>query len=202
MDRRIMKSRQAIMEAFVALLGEKGFDKVTINDIAERANVNRGTVYLHFTDKFDLQEQCIETYLQQLIESCQPAGEMTPGSARELLLQTFEFLEAHAPIYSILITGKGNPVFRERMMVFMRQGITDYLSTNGIPSGISREVEVQFLASGAVSLMEWWIEEGMPYSPTEMVDQLFALLLRHFQMPEGEKEKGSKGKVSEEFARG
>lgn len=186
MDRRIMKSRQAIMEAFVALLGEKSFDKVTINDIAERANVNRGTVYLHFTDKFDLQEQCIETYLQQLVESCLPGGEMTPVTSRELLLQSFEFLGANAAIYAILMTGKGSPVFRERMMVFMRQGISDFLNTCGIPSNVSREVEVQFLASAAVSLMEWWVEEGMSFSPSEMVDQLFTLLLRHIQLPPGE----------------
>lgn len=105
---------------------------------------------------------------------------MTPVLARELLLQTFKFLEDHAPIYSILMTGKGSPVFRERMMVLMRQGISDYLNTYGIPSAVSREVEVQFLASAAVSLMEWWVEEGMPFTPPEMVDQLYTLLLRHF----------------------
>lgn len=187
MDRRIQKSRQAIMEAFVSLLGEKGFEKMTINDIADRANVNRGTVYLHFTDKFDLRDQCIETYLQQLAESCLPEGDMTPVSSRQLLLQSFEFLKAHAAIYSILMTGKGNPVFRERMMDFMRQGITDFLSNYGIPSAVSKEVEVQFLTAAAVGLMEWWVEEGMPFSPSEMVDQLYTLLLRHFQIPAVEK---------------
>ncbi|MBS5913907.1 MAG: helix-turn-helix transcriptional regulator, partial [Paenibacillus macerans] len=54
MDRRIAKTRQAIMEAFVMLMGEKSFEKITIQEIADRANVNRGSVYLHFTDKYAL----------------------------------------------------------------------------------------------------------------------------------------------------
>lgn len=54
MDRRIQKTRQSIMNTFIDLLAEKGFEKITINDIAERANINRGTVYLNYVDKFDL----------------------------------------------------------------------------------------------------------------------------------------------------
>ncbi len=48
----------------------KEFDRITINDISERANVNRGTVYLHYTDKFDLLDKCIGDHLNQMIESC------------------------------------------------------------------------------------------------------------------------------------
>ena len=42
MDRRIQKTRQAIMNTFVDLLTEKGFNKITINGIADRASINRG----------------------------------------------------------------------------------------------------------------------------------------------------------------
>ena len=61
MDRRIQKTRQLIMNTFIDLLAEKGFEKITINDISERANINRGTVYLHYVDKFDLLDKCTET---------------------------------------------------------------------------------------------------------------------------------------------
>ncbi|WP_277408505.1 TetR/AcrR family transcriptional regulator [Lacrimispora xylanisolvens] len=60
MDRRIKKTRQLIMDTFIDLLSEKEFEKITINDIAERADINRGTVYLHYMDKYDLLDKCIE----------------------------------------------------------------------------------------------------------------------------------------------
>ncbi len=47
MDRRIARTKTAIREALVALIEEKGFDAILVSDIAERANINRGTFYLH-----------------------------------------------------------------------------------------------------------------------------------------------------------
>ncbi|MFD1908390.1 TetR/AcrR family transcriptional regulator [Paenibacillus rhizoplanae] len=75
MDRRIRKSQEAIIEAFIQLIAEKNFEQITINEIAERANVSRGTVYSHFTDKYDLLDQCIRTHFVKLIDSCLPCGE-------------------------------------------------------------------------------------------------------------------------------
>ena len=68
MDRRVRKSQQAILEAFVGLLAEKDFERITMNEIAERADVNRGTVYLHYVDKFDLLDHCIDAQLTHLME--------------------------------------------------------------------------------------------------------------------------------------
>ncbi|NUU61943.1 TetR/AcrR family transcriptional regulator [Paenibacillus sp. JW14] len=47
MDRRILKTRSAIKKAFIELMAEKKFEEITINQISERANLNRGTIYLH-----------------------------------------------------------------------------------------------------------------------------------------------------------
>jgi AcrR family transcriptional regulator len=69
-DRRIEKTRQLIINTFIDLLAEKGFEKITISDIAERANINRGTVYLHCVDKFDLLDKCIESYVELLLHRC------------------------------------------------------------------------------------------------------------------------------------
>lgn len=53
-DRRILKSREAIKNAVVQLMSEKNFDDITIQDISDQANVSRGTIYLHYVDKYDL----------------------------------------------------------------------------------------------------------------------------------------------------
>jgi AcrR family transcriptional regulator len=48
MDRRKRKTRIAIQKACIELIQEKDFDTITISDIAERADINRATFYLHF----------------------------------------------------------------------------------------------------------------------------------------------------------
>lgn len=49
-DRRITKSQGAIKKAVTELMSEKSFDDITIQDIADKADVNRGTIYLHYTE--------------------------------------------------------------------------------------------------------------------------------------------------------
>ncbi|WP_337099169.1 TetR/AcrR family transcriptional regulator [Paenibacillus sp. YIM B09110] len=184
MDRRVLKTRKAIIDALVELLGERDLDQITINDIADRANVNRGTVYLHYTDKYDLLDQCIETYLQQLYESCMPNnGGTLQLTAKESLLLTFQYLEKHAYIYTMLLTRKGIPAFRNRLMTIMAQGIEEQIKIYGIKRGMNRDITVQFLTSAAVGLVEWWIIQSMPYPAEEMVEQLLALLSLHLPLP-------------------
>ena len=58
-DRRISRTRQLLRQAFMDLVREKGFAAVSIQDVAERANVNRGTFYIHYTDKYELLDTII-----------------------------------------------------------------------------------------------------------------------------------------------
>ncbi|MGO4541897.1 TetR/AcrR family transcriptional regulator [Paenibacillus sp. 2TAB19] len=183
MDRRVLKTRKAIIDAFVELLGVRDLDQITINDIADRANVNRGTVYLHYADKYDLLDQCIETYLQQLYESCMPNSDTLPLNAKASLLLTFQYLEQNAYIYKILVTRKGIPAFRERLMTIMARGFEEQIDVYGMKRGMNRDITVQFLTSAAVGLVEWWIIQSMPYPAEEMVEQLFALLSLHLPLP-------------------
>ena len=63
-------------------------------------------------------------------------------------------------------------------MAVMVQSLRDYFDASGIPPGMNKEVSAQFLASAAVGVLEWWITQSMPYSSTDMVEHLWALLER------------------------
>lgn len=56
-DRRVRKTQSAIKKAFIQLLKQKDLDHITIHDITEAADINRGTFYLHYEDKYDLLEK-------------------------------------------------------------------------------------------------------------------------------------------------
>ncbi|MDO3412169.1 TetR/AcrR family transcriptional regulator [Saccharibacillus sp. CPCC 101409] len=177
MDRRVRKTRETITEAFMELLKEKDFERITINEIAERADVNRGTVYLHYEDKFDLLTRCIETYLQELDDSCRPYDLSAPPE--ESLLRTFEYLERNAEIFSVLIRQESIPVFRARLAAMLKQGIERQFDCLERRDLLNREIAVQFLTTAVVGLLEWWIVRSMPYPASEMVKQLLLLLEGH-----------------------
>ncbi|KQY94773.1 TetR family transcriptional regulator [Paenibacillus sp. Root52] len=182
MDRRIMRSRQMIMQAFIELLGEQDFEKVTIQGIADRANVNRGTVYLHFTDKYDLLEQSVDTYLMMLADSCIPEEGTTTELSRDLFIRAFTYLKEHAAIYSVLITNKGIPTFRHRMTQMIKGNVTMVVNHMKLESDIHRDVLAQFLSVSITGLIEWWVVESMPYTPEEMVEQMNKILEARLQL--------------------
>lgn len=67
-DRRVLRSRQALIEAFRALLEEKTFSEISVYQISERADLNRGTFYAHFSDKYELLEQLIREQFRAYLD--------------------------------------------------------------------------------------------------------------------------------------
>ena len=59
-DLRVIKTKRAIMQAFNELLKEKSLDKITVTELAQRAEINKGTFYLHYTDLYALYQEALE----------------------------------------------------------------------------------------------------------------------------------------------
>jgi AcrR family transcriptional regulator len=107
-DRRILKSQEAIKKAVIELMSEKDFDHITIQDISDRANVSRRTIYLHFMDKFDLLDKLIEEHINKLREICDSESEM---DTREGSMSWFEYFESNYLFFSSMLASKGTPSF-------------------------------------------------------------------------------------------
>ncbi|MHB8131329.1 MAG: TetR/AcrR family transcriptional regulator [Mobilitalea sp.] len=184
MDRRIQKTRQAIMNTFVDLLTEKGFAKITINDIADRANINRGTVYLHYMDKFDLLDKCIETYVEPLLQYCANTAD---SNTNAIALQSiFEYLENNFTIYKLLLSNEGAGFFRNRLYAIIAQSLAEVIALKPENNAFSNGVTIHFLTSGFIGVLEWWINNSMPCNVQEITDQLMFLIepyTKHFVSP-------------------
>src|SRR5579883_3517635 len=72
MDRRAQRTRQLLRQAAIETMKEKGFLAMTIQDIADRATVNRGTFYAHYPDKYALLDELIHDQFQALLKKSLP----------------------------------------------------------------------------------------------------------------------------------
>ncbi len=92
-DPRIKRTRQMLFHAFQALLAEKTFDLITVQDIAERSTLNRATFYDHFDDKFALLGAMMGERFGSLIEARMAGNKGTCEAAlRQLILAACDFL--------------------------------------------------------------------------------------------------------------
>lgn len=177
MDRRIQKTRQLIMATFVELLSVNKFEKITINDIAKHANVNRGTVYLHFVDKYDLLDKCIITYASKLMQYCEE--QEAKSADYNVLLTTFEYLRENFAQYKILMTNEGIGYFRKALYSMIASKVATVVVTTNETADFSKEITVHFLTSAFVGVVEWWLVNSMPCSIEEVTKQLWDLAGLH-----------------------
>jgi AcrR family transcriptional regulator len=177
-DRRVEKSKVAIKDAFIELMSEKNFDQITIQDISDRANVGRRTIYDHFNDKFDLLDKLIEEHINELRKLCKSASEL---SFAEGNLLWFEYFERNYPFFSTMLTSKGAPIFRNQFLEFVIEELESEVDVNeGINKGFSKDILLKFFGAAIVEIVEAWITNGLSEPPHVVAEQLGLLLDRNF----------------------
>jgi AcrR family transcriptional regulator len=176
-DRRILKSQEAIKKAVIELMSEKNFDDITIQDISDRANVSRGTIYLHYVDKYDLLDKLIEEHINEMREMCESLADVEFTEAN---LPWFEYLEKNYLFFSTMLASKGAPSFRSQFNEFLIEEFKNEVDvTKGKNHGLNEDVILQFIVTSYVGIVEWWFKNGMPYPPRVMAEQVGILLERN-----------------------
>jgi len=169
-DRRVLKTKKAIHQAFLSLFYSKDMENITINEIADLADVNRGTVYLHYTDKYDLLDKMIEEHIDQMIGYCDPDGQT--GLLSELI-PLFNYLKEHHLFFKAMFTTHKSVVFRKRMIQVISTNLRNKLDKKkGSSREISNELSALFMSSAFIGIIEWWVEQGMPHPPEYMATQV------------------------------
>jgi AcrR family transcriptional regulator len=170
-DRRILRTRDALGDALIALMQEKSFDEITVQDVLDRAGVGRSTFYVHYRDKDDLFLSDVEDFFEHASSVLKRNG----ASKKRLLpvQELFAHIREARKFYSALAnSGKMNDVHALGHGFFARS-IDERLQMAGLEmESAQRSAQAHALAGSFFSLLDWWIDKGMKADPKEM-DDLF-----------------------------
>lgn len=180
-------TKQQIKYAFTKLLKEKGMDSLTISEIARDANINRGTFYLHYFDKYDLLEKLENEVIEELTKILlrdDPKDIENPNSIDDLIdiipynaiLNALYYVKSDFEFIEALTGNGGDPMFVERFKRIMEKLIliqiekTNKLnfSMKGLPEDYAREI----LLSSATAIILLWIKKGALESPEVIAEML------------------------------
>lgn len=176
-DRRILKTQEAIKNAVIELMAVKNFDDITIQDISDKANVSRGTIYLHYLDKYDLLDKLVESHIHELREMCLAGADLDYVSGSPVWT---EYFERNYSFFSLMLASKGAPFFRIRFLDFLIEQFKQEVDVNkGKNQGLKDEVIVRFVASAYVGVVEWWFTNEKPIPHQVLAEQLGLLLERN-----------------------
>lgn len=157
-DRRIQKSKKYLSDAFRALILEKGYEAVTVQEIIDRANVGRSTFYAHFESK----EQLLFSLLGTMNEKSKD------GIDFEML---FNHCADNFQIAKAMLGKKGGDLIIGHIRDVMSLKIAKDLKRDSSKSK-SEQLKIYFtseaLSAALVSYLTNWLDEDMPYSSEEM----------------------------------
>jgi len=182
-DRRVQRTKQTLYSALMQLVDEKPFDKITVKEILERANVGRTTFYTHFDSKEDLFLSSHEHIIRLISQSfLTEGGDLRAEPSPELIM----FLQLHQQsrnTYFYLVGGSGREVLRllgERIAQYLAEQLHRLFQEDD--SRIPFDVLSQHIAGSIVSVINWWMDKRTPYTVHEiaaMVHQMNSVVLRY-----------------------
>lgn len=184
-DLRVLRTRQSIRKAFFELIQEKGYEAITIQDIADRAMINRNTFYLHHQNKPDLLDTCMDELLSELKKAvvfCPIHMNPFSISRLETVMQAIlDHISGNISFYyAMLIDENRIYPFRAKMERIIKDKLNEGWNPDqgNSPLAISKELLLEYLVSSFMGIVIWWVKNDRPLPAGEVSSQ-FSSIVTH-----------------------
>lgn len=179
--RKRSSTRTLILNTAIALLAEVGYDRLTITQIADAAEVGRGTIYHYFGDKDGLVLHIFQRYYDQIEEEVNRRMLQYESPQRELVAWqiTFEHLAQIKPLFQKMDSPGGQILWR-RFADYAQQHFRASLEGGHFlyPQWMSLPIDVMaaFTGGAVLNVMQRWISGELEYEPADLAAMVHRLL--------------------------
>ena len=181
--RSAVRSRKLIKEALADLLQEKPLEKITVTDIVNRAEINRGTFYAHYRDVPDvvnhLIQQTFAALAEALVDQSRPVEELPYA----LLSQVQKILEEDLYFYRKIMTSEAASVMQEQLVSIMIEYMLAHKDEFNTVTESQYELNIRFCAGGLSNLYRDWFSGKLSYSLEEMTRLSGAMIRKIISNP-------------------
>jgi len=170
-DRRVVKTQQIIYEAFFWLMKEKQYDKITVQEIIDRANVGRSTFYSHFGTKDELLKSSIENMMDMLNQHMSHVIDNTDMHRLIPVAELFKHIKENSRLMKSLIKGKSADLFVDKVQTYLNEIIEIHICsqlTKGTQPKVPMTIFTNYISSTLIFLLKWWLDNNMQYTPSQM----------------------------------
>jgi AcrR family transcriptional regulator len=166
-DRRVRRTRRLLQEALVGLLVQRADERITVQDVLDRADVGRSTFYAHFRDKQALFESCFDDLREDLrreLDALAAGGhEVQPDSPVRVV---FEHADRHRALYRAMCGRRGETVATR----YLHRTLVDslYVHLDEVGTRYPAAIIAEYHGSALAGVLVRWIREDFPVDPATM----------------------------------
>lgn len=169
-DRRVRKTKKLMTDALARLLMQKPLSAISVREIAELADINRGTFYLHYRDIYDmarqLQDEIIEKF-NRIVDS--HAHSESTDEIFPLLTELFSLLAENAELARVMTGKNGDAAFMDKLKSIVREKcLADARTMFNIKNADDFEYFYNYIVSGCIGVCHAWLAGGMKETPARM----------------------------------
>lgn len=184
-DRRVRKTRRLLRQGLTQLMKEKRVQDITVRELSELCDINRGTFYLHYRDVFDMVEQVEQEVFEELCRVLDKAPcQEGKDSARPMLSHFFTYLQDNVDMGQVLTGPNGDLAFVNRLKGLIQDKIRQvWPLICPDASGEAVNYVSAYITSGCVGLVEAWLAGGAQEPPGKMAALCEQLILASMRPP-------------------
>lgn len=173
-DKRILKTRTSIRNAFIALSLEKDISKISVSDVAAKALINRSTFYLHYNDVRAVAND-IDELFANTISDCivNFNGNDLYGSAYSMFGQLTDALDRDEPLKNYITNSKNSQHIAEKLKeIFVEKSLAALSATLPNLDRPSVSYLITFAAAGIIDCYLKWERSGREIPHENIIAQL------------------------------
>ena len=178
-DRRVRRTKKLLTQALTQLLQQKQVNEITVKELTDLADMNRGTFYLYYKDIYDMLEKIEDELFENLngIIALRENAEMS-AQAKPILRDLFSFIEDNQEMCRVLLSPNGDMNFLHRLNEVMREKCL-HLYKAAEPKGSEDEFDYHysFIIFGCAGIIRAWVNRGCPEKAEEMADLASRMIL-------------------------
>lgn len=177
-DRRVRRTKALLLQGLIQLMEEKDIKDISVKELSDLADINRGTFYLHYNDVYDMLNKIEEELFREfndILERDLAGTGSTPVISRPVLLDLFVFLGRNRDLSRVLIGPHGDLAFLNRLKDLVKEKLR-MMMDNAECSVEHFDYLYSFMVSGCIGVIECWLNQETPASPEEIADYCSALL--------------------------
>lgn len=173
-DIRKIRTKSFIKKAFLKLLEEKNYCKITVADITQEALINRNTFYLHYLDKKDLLQKISSECLIKINDCMETSKEIFKikgfgyDHLYNIINTIFKIIDKDSDFYKVILTNKSIPYYSSEFRNLVKKSIHTGLNFHNKITAENSEIYSEYMTAGFISVVKYWLNTDKKYSVDEI----------------------------------
>ncbi|WP_313538385.1 TetR/AcrR family transcriptional regulator [Enterococcus sp.] len=183
-DLRVQRTNKLIVDAFIHLVEKKGYEQVTVQDIADEAMINRATFYAHYKDKQDLYERIFDLALDSFSgifssEDIVQGNRIRLKNVETTMTAIFQHIHDNRQFYLTIMDGSAIEVIRQKLGILLPMRYAEIFSSLRITESdidVPLDFVIEYITSIFVGTLHWWLTAETTMPPNQLAKLVIKLV--------------------------